>query len=59
MLEADKRPVSAVADHIEVRDVVEVAVAEEPTTSVTILFDPGSLARRTHAGRTVRDGLAR
>lgn len=40
MLEADKRPVSAVADHIEVRDVAEVAVAEEPSTSVTILFDP-------------------
>ncbi len=40
MLEADKRPVSAVADHIEVREVVEVAVAEDQSASVTILFDP-------------------
>jgi NAD+ kinase len=40
MLECEKRPVSAVADHIEVRDVAEVAVAEEPDVSVTILFDP-------------------
>ena len=28
--EADKRPVSAVADHTEVRDVVEVDICEEP-----------------------------
>jgi len=40
MLEADKRPVSAVADHIEVRQVVEVIVAEDQSASVTILFDP-------------------
>jgi NAD+ kinase len=40
ILEADKRPVSAVADHTEVREVAEVAVAEDPTVSVTILFDP-------------------
>jgi NAD+ kinase len=40
MLECDKRPVSAVADHIEVRDVAEVAVAEERSSSVRILFDP-------------------
>jgi len=40
ILEADKRPVSAVADHIEVREVVEVSVAEDPSVSVTILFDP-------------------
>jgi NAD+ kinase len=40
MLECDKRPVSAVADHIEVRDVAEVAVAEERASSVRILFDP-------------------
>jgi len=39
MLEADKRPVSAVADHTEVRQVVEVAVTEDQSVSVTILFD--------------------
>lgn len=39
VLEADKRPVSAVADHTEVRQVAEVAVAEDKTVSVTILFD--------------------
>jgi NAD+ kinase len=40
ILEADKRPVSAVADHTEVRAVTEVAVAEDQSVSVTILFDP-------------------
>jgi NAD+ kinase len=40
ILEADKRPVSAVADHFEVRDVVEVRVSEEPEASASILFDP-------------------
>lgn len=39
MLEADKRPVSAVADHTEVREVTEVSVTEDPTLSVTVLFD--------------------
>jgi NAD+ kinase len=40
ILEADKRPVSAVADHTEVRQVTEVSVAEDASVSVTILFDP-------------------
>jgi NAD+ kinase len=40
ILEADKRPVSAVADHTEVREVTEVSVAEDASVSVTILFDP-------------------
>jgi NAD+ kinase len=39
VLEADKRPVSAVADHIEVRQVTQVAVAEDQSLSVTVLFD--------------------
>ncbi|HEX5326823.1 MAG TPA: NAD kinase [Acetobacteraceae bacterium] len=39
-LEADKRPVAAVADSTEVRDVVSVAVCEDRTVSVTVLFDP-------------------
>jgi len=40
ILEADKRPVSAVADYTEVRDVARVEVAEDRTTSLTLLFDP-------------------
>ncbi len=40
ILEADKRPVSAVADHTEVREVTEVSVAEDASVSVSILFDP-------------------
>jgi NAD+ kinase len=40
ILEADKRPVSAVADHTEVREVTEVAVSEDASVSAIILFDP-------------------
>jgi NAD+ kinase len=40
VLEADKRPVAAVADFTEVRDVVSVAVSEDRTISVCVLFDP-------------------
>ena len=41
ILEHSKRPVSAVADNVEVRDVSRVDVAEERDTTVTMLFDPG------------------
>jgi NAD+ kinase len=41
VLEADKRPVSAVADNVEVRDVVEVHVAEDREISLVMLFDKG------------------
>jgi NAD+ kinase len=41
VLEPDKRPVSAVADNFEVRDVVEVSVAEDTAASMTMLFDAG------------------
>jgi NAD+ kinase len=41
VLEADKRPVSAVADAFEVRDVVEVHVAEDRETALCMLFDAG------------------
>jgi NAD+ kinase len=41
VLEVEKRPVSAVADHTEFRSVVEVRVAEDPAKSVFMLFDPG------------------
>jgi NAD+ kinase len=41
ILEADKRPVSAVADDFEVRNVTQVNVAEERSISMTMLFDAG------------------
>jgi NAD+ kinase len=40
ILEADKRPVSATADHTEIRDVVRVEVAEDRAKRLTLLFDP-------------------
>jgi NAD+ kinase len=47
VLESDKRPVAAVADHVEVRHVREVEIAEDRTKAAKILFDPGhSLAER-------------
>jgi NAD+ kinase len=41
ILEADKRPVSAVADHFEVRSVSRVAIRMDTTSSIVMLFDPG------------------
>jgi NAD+ kinase len=50
VLEADKRPVSAVADNFEVRDVAEVDVKEDRDVSLTMLFDNGrSLEERVLA----------
>jgi NAD+ kinase len=50
ILEADKRPVSAVADNFEVRDVLRVEVAEDRELGVTMLFDAGhSLEERVLA----------
>ncbi len=50
VLEADKRPVSAVADNVEVRDVIQVDVAEDRSISLTLLFDQGrSLEERVLA----------
>lgn len=40
VLEPNKRPVSAVADSAEVRDVVEVTVAIDQAKTLTLLFDP-------------------
>jgi NAD+ kinase len=40
VLEPDKRPVSAVADSTEVRDVREVEIFEDRSISLTLLFDP-------------------
>jgi NAD+ kinase len=41
VLEADKRPVSAVADFFEVREVESVDVAEDRSIAITMLFDAG------------------
>lgn len=41
ILEVDKRPVSAVADHTEFRDVCDVQVEEDPSVTVNMLFDEG------------------
>ncbi|HVX76485.1 MAG TPA: NAD kinase [Bradyrhizobium sp.] len=41
VLEGDKRPVAAVADHDEVRDVHRVEVLSDKTISMRMLFDPG------------------
>ncbi len=41
VLEPEKRPVSAVADNYEVRDVIEVHVAENRNLSLYMLFDAG------------------
>jgi NAD+ kinase len=41
ILEAEKRPVSAVADHFEVRDIEVVHVAEDRSLVMTMLFDAG------------------
>jgi NAD+ kinase len=47
ILESDKRPVAAVADHNEVRNVTRVDVVEDRRSSARILFDPGqALAER-------------
>ncbi len=45
--DAEKRPVAAVADHLEVRQVAKVEIVEDKKRIVKMLFDPGhSLAER-------------
>ena len=41
VMEADKRPAAAVADHDEVRSVASVDVAMDHAVSIHLLFDPG------------------
>ena len=41
VLEEKKRPVSAVADHTEIRFIKEVTVEEEKNISIYMMFDPG------------------
>jgi NAD+ kinase len=40
ILEPEKRPVNAAADHTEVKAVASVTVRESPTATATLLFDP-------------------
>ncbi len=40
--ETEKRPVSAVADNVEFKNIVEVVVRENRAHQVTLLFDPGT-----------------
>ncbi len=40
VLEADKRPVSVVADNQEIRSVVQIDVAEDRSSELHLLFDP-------------------
>ena len=41
IIEAEKRPVNAVADHTEVKSVLTVTVSESQDTTATLLFDEG------------------
>lgn len=41
ILEHEKRPVNAVADHNEVKSVVNVSIRQSETSTVTLLFDEG------------------
>jgi NAD+ kinase len=41
VLEPDKRPVSAVADHDETRTVTQVAVEQASNIDLLMMFDPG------------------
>lgn len=40
ILDPEKRPVSAVADFTEIRDVASVSISEQRKISMTLLFDP-------------------
>src|ERR1700691_898419 len=51
VMEADKRPVAAVADHFEIRRVVKVEVAMDKATALVLLHDRGN----SHKDRILRD----
>lgn len=51
ILEPKKRPVSAVADFTEIRDVTEVAISEQRKLAAQLLFDPD----RALEERTIRE----
>lgn len=54
VIEADKRPVSAVADDVEVRNVARVEVAERRDLALTMLFD----AHRSYEERVLAEQFA-
>lgn len=41
ILEADKRPVAATADHYEIKDVTRIEIAMDHATGLVLLHDPG------------------
>ena len=41
VLEAERRPVAAVADHDEVRSVISVNICRDPDIAMRMMFDPG------------------
>ena len=41
VLDADERPVSAAADHMEVRNVTRVTIRQDKKTAIPLLFDAG------------------
>lgn len=41
VLEPSKRPISAVADQREIRDIRDIQIAIDPSRKLTLLFDPG------------------
>ncbi len=61
VIEGDKRPVAAVADHDEVRDVRRVEVLSDKTIAMRMLFDPGHSRWRNAscASSSATDGSAR
>jgi len=54
ILESDKRPVSAVADDLEVRNVARVEIAERRDLALTMLFD----AHRSYEERVLAEQFA-
>jgi NAD+ kinase len=46
ILEADKRPVAAVADHFELKNVIKVEVEMDHATDLILLHDPGLFNER-------------
>ncbi|MCH8323299.1 MAG: NAD kinase [Proteobacteria bacterium] len=40
ILEAEYRPVSAVADQTEIRDVIDITIAEDKSVELKLMFDP-------------------
>ncbi len=53
ILEADKRPVAAAADHYEIRRVTRVEVKMDRATSLILLHDPGHSLRRANPARAI------